>query len=138
MEIKSILSKVYWSSSVVIVFVMLSLCLVFKWPMILISLAMLASIVISSPATIALHFIVWLSHKRTLERGFLWMVLFASIPLLSLIAACLFADYVPGKVWFLLLLGILSGYVGILSNGISVAQFFNSNKDEREENNTID
>lgn len=138
MKIKSILTKVYWSSSMVIALVMLSLCLAFKWPVTLILLAMLASVVISSPATISLYFMIWLSQKRMLERSFLWMVLLASIPLLSLIFAFLFADYVPGKVWFLLLLGMLSGYVGILSNGISVAQFFNSNRDEREENNTID
>jgi hypothetical protein len=50
----------------------------------------------------------------------------------------LFAHYVPGKVWFLLPLGMLSGYVGIISHGISVAQLFNSDKNEREENITID
>jgi hypothetical protein len=138
MKTQIILSKVYRSSSLVIVPLILLVCLMFKWHVYMITIAMVGSIVISSPATIALHFMMWLSQKRTLERGFLWMVLFASIPLLSLIVACLFADYVPGKVWFLLLLGMLSGYIGILSNGISVAQFFNSNKDEREENNTID
>jgi hypothetical protein len=99
---------------------------------------MLASIAISSPATISLHFMTWLSRKINLERGYAWMILFASIPLLSLLAACLFAHYVPGKVWFLLPLGMLSGYVGILSHGISVAQLFNSDKNEREENITID
>lgn len=104
----------------------------------MIAIAMLASIVISSPATILLHLVTWLTQKRAMERSFVWMVLFASIPLLSLTAAWLFADYVPGKVWFLLLLGMLSGYGGILSHGISVAQIFNSNQNEREENNTID
>jgi F0F1-type ATP synthase assembly protein I len=104
----------------------------------MISVAMLASAVISSPAAICLHIMMWVSQKSNLEKGFVWMVLMASIPLLSLVIAWLFADYVPGKVWFLLLLGMLSGYVGILSHGLSVAQIFNSSQNEREENNTID
>lgn len=64
------------------------------------------------------------------------MLLMASIPPLALTAAWLFADFVPGKVGFVLLLGILSGYAGILYHGISVSQFFNSTQHGREENDT--
>ncbi|HWI90830.1 MAG TPA: hypothetical protein VNT20_06110 [Flavisolibacter sp.] len=135
---QTILKKVYKSSSMVIIPVMLLLCLICKWPVMMITAAMLASIAISSPATLLLHFMMWLSCKTNLQRGFAWMILFASIPVMSLVAACLFAAYVPGKVWFLLPLGILSGYVGILSHGFSIAQVFNSNENEREELNRID
>jgi hypothetical protein len=138
MNTQNILLKVYRSSSLVIVPVMLLVCLLFKWPVLTTIAVALASIVISSPATVSLHLMVWLCRKLKVEKAFAWMVLLASIPLLSLIAACLFADYVPGKVWSLLLLGMLSGYVGILSHGICVAQFFNSCQNEREENDTID
>jgi hypothetical protein len=131
METQTTLTKVYRSSSLVIMPLMLVICLVFKWHWLMIGLAMLASAAISSPATISLHLMMWLFRKRTVERSFVWILLFALIPLLSLITACFFVDYVPGKVWFLLLLGMLSGYVGILTHVISVAQFFNSKKDER-------
>ena len=104
----------------------------------MIMVAILASVAISSPATISLHFMVWLSHKLNLERGFAWMILFASIPLLSLIAACFFAHYVPGKVWFVLPLGMLGGYVGIFTQGLAISKLFNQDKNEREENYTID
>ena len=66
------------------------------------------------------------------------MMLLASIPLLSFIAAVLFADYVPSKVWFLVLFGMLSSYVAVLRHGISVTQLFNSTQNEREESYTMD
>lgn len=138
MKMQMILTKVYRSSSLVIVAVVLLLCLICKWPVFMIMVAMLASIAISSPATISLHLMMWLSHRVNLEKGFVWMMLFASIPLLSLITAFLFAHYVPGKVWFLLPLGMLGGYVGIFTQGFAIAKFFNSDKDEREEDYTID
>lgn len=138
MNINKTLSKVYSTSSIVIVPVMLLVCLLCKWSAPMTIVAMLASIVISSPATISLHVLAWLSEKGKFERSFAWMVLMTSIPLLSFVSAWLFADFVPGKVWSLLLLGIASGYVGILSHGISVAQLFNSNQNEGEENISID
>ena len=133
-----VLTKVYRSSSMIIVPVLLSLCIICKWPVLMIVAAMLASIAISSPATVLLHFMMWLSHKINLQKGFIWMMLFAFIPVMSLVAALLFAAYVPGKVWFLLPLGMLSGYVGILSHGFSIAQLFNSDENEREEYNSVD
>jgi hypothetical protein len=138
MDTKKTLSKVYRTSAIVIVSVMLLVCFICNWPLVMIGVVMLASLVISSPATISLHIMMWLSQKGNLEKGFAWMLLLASIPLLSFITAWLFADFVPGKVWFLLLLGMASGYAGILTYGISVSQFFNSNQNEREENITID
>ena len=138
MKTEMILMKVYKSSSMVIMPLMLLICLMFKWPLFMIVVTMIVSIVLSSPATILLHLMMRLAQKQTIERSFAWMALLASIPLLSFITAWLFADYVPGKVWFLVLAGMLSGYVGILSHGISVAQLFNSDKNEREGNLTID
>ena len=132
METQTTLTKVYRSSSLVIMPLILLICLIFKWHWLMIALAMLASIVISSPATISLHLLMWLFKKLNLERSFVWMLLFASIPILSLVVAYLFADFVPGKIWFLLLLGMLSGYVGVLTHAISVAQFFNSYQNEKE------
>ena len=133
-----ILVKIYKVSSMVIMPIIVSLCLVCKWPLTMIVNAVLASIVISSPATISLQVFAWLFKKMRVEKSFMWMLLLASIPLTSLIIAWLFADFVPGKIGFLLLLGMLSSYVGILAQGISVSQFFNSTEYERKENNTID
>ena len=138
MNIYKILSKVYGSSSMIIGPVVLLLCIACKWPLIMIVAAMFASICISSPAMISLHLMLWLFKARALETVFVWMIVLALIPLLSFIAAFLFADFVPGKIWFLLLLGVTSGYFGLLRHGISVSQFFNSTEYERKENNTID
>lgn len=61
------------------------------------------------------------------------MLLLALIPPLALISGWLMADFVPGETWVLLLLGIFSGYVGILTHSISVTQFLKSSEHEREE-----
>lgn len=131
MDPNTILTKVYKASAAVIVSAMLLICFIFHWPVLMIGITLLASLVLSSPATILLQVLIWLSQRRKLERSFIWMLLMALIPLFALIAAWLFADFVPGKIWFLLLLGIVSGYVGILTHGISVAQFFNSDSREK-------
>jgi len=102
----------------------------------MVAVALLASLVISSPAMISLNLFVWLFQKIKLERGFAWMLLLSSIPVLSLCVAWLSADFVPGKTWFILLLGILSGYVGLAANFISVSQFFKSTQYERENSDT--
>jgi hypothetical protein len=132
MKINNILSKVYRSSAAIIVSTIVLACFVCKWPLATTVVAVLASFVISSPSTISLHLLFLLTGKIRMKKGFVWMVLLASIPVSSFIAALLFADYVPGKVWILLLLGILSGYAGILMNGISVSEFFNPSENENE------
>lgn len=116
---------------------MLFACLVCKWPLEMIGVAVLASAIISSPGTIALQVLAWLFQKIDCEKSFAWMLLMAFIPPLAFITAWLFADFVPGKLWLVLLLSTGSGYVGILSHAISVTQFFNPTQYEREENNTI-
>jgi hypothetical protein len=132
MKIHTILSKVYRSSATIIISTIVLACLVCKWPLAMTIAAVLASIVISSPSTISLHLMFLLTQKIRIGKGFMWMVLLASIPVTSFITALLFADFVPGKVWFLLLLGMVSGYAGILINGISLSQSFNSSEYESE------
>lgn len=132
MKENRILTRVYSVSAAVIISVVLLVCLFYKWHFIMIGVALLASIVLSSPATVALHALLWLSRKVKFEGSFPWMLLMASIPLLSLLVAWLFADYVPGETGFLLCLGVVSGYVGILSHGISVAQFFKTGENDSE------
>jgi hypothetical protein len=132
MKIDNILSKVYRSSAAIIVSAIVLACLIFKWSLVTTVTAVLVSIVISSPPTISLHLLFLLAQKIRLERGLVWVVLLASIPVSSFIVAWLFADFVPGKVWFLLQLCMLSGYAGVLINGISVSQFFNSSDYEKE------
>ncbi len=125
-----ILSKVYSASSAVIVVVMLASCIICKWSPIMITITVLASLVISSPALFSLQILLWLSEKMQLQKGFAWTLLLAFVPPLALIISWLMADFVPGKTWLLLLLGVFSGYVGILTHGISVTQFFNSGEHE--------
>jgi hypothetical protein len=132
MNKQTILSKVYSASSAVIVLVMLASCILFKWSPLMTTLTVLASLVISSPALFSLQILLWLSQRIQLQKGFAWILLLAFIPPLALITGWLMADFVPGETWLLLLLGIFSGYVGILTHGISVTQFFNSGEHERE------
>jgi hypothetical protein len=133
----TILSKVYGSSSIVIMTTVLLACLVCRWPLWMIAIALLASMIIGSPSMLSLQLLVWLVRGRSFQKSFAWMLLLASVPPFAFIAAWLFADFVPGKVWLLLLMGMASGYVGILTNGISITQLFNSIQYEREENDTI-
>jgi O-antigen/teichoic acid export membrane protein len=130
MKKEKILTKVYGVCAAIIVSIILLACLVCKWPLWMVAVAVVASVVISSPATLSLQVLLWIVRLRRFEKGFVWMLLMASIPLLSFCVAWFFAEYVPGKVWFILLLGILSGYAGILSHGISVAQLFNTDDNE--------
>jgi hypothetical protein len=132
MKIHTILSKVYCSSAAIIVLTIVLACLVCKWPVAMTIAAVLASLVISSPSTVSIHLMFLLAQKIRIRKAFFWMVLFASIPVTSFITALLFAEFVPGKVWFLLLLGILSGYAGILINGITLSQSFNSSEYDSE------
>jgi len=132
MDLNKILSKIYKASSIVIGVIVLSTCILCKWPLITVVIALLASIVISSPALISLQILVWLFQRIKFGWAFLRMPLFSLIPLLSFIVALLFAGFVPGKIWFVLLIGILSGYTGLFKIGISISQFFNSSQNERE------
>ena len=132
MKTNQILTKVYRASAMVIASVLLLACIIYKWPVMMIAIAMLASIVLSAPAMLSLQLLLWITQKVKLERGFIWMVLMAFIPLLALLVARLFADYVPGKTGFVMLLVMASGYSAILSCGISIAQFFKPDGYEKE------
>ena len=132
MKTNQILTKVYRASAMVIASVLLLACIIYKWPLLMIAIAMLASIVLSAPAMLSLQLLLWITQKVKLERGFIWMVLMAFIPLLALLVAWLFADYVPGKTGFVMLLGMASGYAAILSYGIPIAQFFKPDGYEKE------
>ena len=132
MKENRILTRVYVVSAVVITSAVLLICLFCKWHFAMIGIALLASIVLSSPATIALQILLWLSHKIKFEGSFSWMLLLSSIPVLALLVAWLFADYVPGRTGALFFLGLVSGYVGILSHGISVTQIFNALQNEND------
>src|SRR5690242_95309 len=106
METNQILTRVYSASAIVIASVLLLACIVYKWPLWMIAIAMLSSIVLSAPAMVSLQLLLWISQNVKLEKSFIWMVLMAFIPLLALLVAWLFADYVPGKTGFLMVLGI--------------------------------
>lgn len=126
----TVLSKVYAASTMVIVSIVLLACLLCKWPVFMIMIAVLTSLVAGSPALFSLQILLWLSEKIRLQKAFAWMLLLAAIPPLALVVAWLVADYVPGKIWFLLLLGMAGGYIGMLRHAISVSQFFNPDQYE--------
>lgn len=122
----NILLNVYKISSLLIALIVLLTCSLFRWPLSMIILAVLAASVIGSPAVISLQIVIWLYQRIHFERIFMWMLLLSVIPLLSLIAAWLFADFVPGKIWFILLLGMFSSYLAISKHAVSVSKLFNA------------
>ena len=128
-----VLSRVYSASSTIIVAVMLLCCMVCKWSPLMTAITVVASLVIGSPPLFSLQILLWLSKKLHLQKSFAWILLLAFIPPFALITGWLMADFVPGRPWSLLLLGMFSGYVGILAHGISVSKFFNPNEDEGNE-----
>ena len=130
MEKNIVLPKIYSASTGMVAAVLLLACIVCNWPAVAVCITAMASLIIGLPAMLSLHILLCLSQKLKLEGSFVWTLLLASIPLLAFIVAWLFAGYVPGKTWFILLLGMSSAYAGILTNGISIAQLFNSTRYE--------
>jgi len=124
MKENRILVKVYTASSIIIVPIVLLTCFLCEWPLLMIIVALFASIIIVSPVLFSLQIVVLLFKRVQFRRSFMWMLLLSLIPLLSLLVAWMFADFVPGKIWFVLLVGMLGSYTGILKNGISVTQLF--------------
>jgi len=126
MEDYKILLKVYKISSLLIVCMVLLTCLLFEWPLSMIVLAVFAATVLASPALISLQIVIWLYHRINFEKTFTWMLLLSFIPLLSLVLASMFADFVPGKVWFILLLGMFGSYIALGKHAVSVSQLFDT------------
>jgi hypothetical protein len=119
-----ILVKVYTVSSLIILLSVLLNCLLFEWPLGTIALALFTSIVLASPALISLQIVIWLCQRINFENTFMWMLLLSIIPLLSLLTAWMFSDFVPGKIWFVLLLGMLSSYIALVKHAVIVSQLF--------------
>jgi hypothetical protein len=127
-----LLIRVYGSSGVIIVSIILAICLLYNWPIVALANAVLASVVISSPALVSLQVLLWLSQKADMEKSFAWMLLLAFIPPLALLVGWLLSGFVPGKTGFLLLLGSLSAYTAVFAHALSVSRFFNTTTNESE------
>jgi len=102
----------------------LSSCLLFQRPLLITVLTVFATSVISVPALISLQMVIWLQQWINFERTIIWMLLFPIIPLVSLIAAGLLVDFVPGKIGLIILLGMFSSYLGITKYAASVSKLF--------------
>ena len=126
METQQILGKVYRISSVIIATCLFLICWFFGWETEMIIMVLAYSLVISAPAVISLNAICWVLRRMHLSLAFAWMLLLAMIPLLVLVPAMLLVNALPGDTIFLVLLGMLSAYAGILGNGESIAQLFKS------------
>jgi hypothetical protein len=121
-----VLLHVYRASAVSTGCFVIVACLLLKWHPAAVITALVASLAISAPALVSVQAALWTMKRIRTTRAFLWMLLMASIPLFALVPACLLADAVPGKTWFLVVLGVGSGYIGMLAQGGSIAQLLNS------------
>jgi len=124
MKGNKILLKVNKASLSLIIITVLSSCLLFQRPLLITVLTVFATSVISVPALISLQMVIWLQQWINFERTIIWMLLFPIIPLVSLIAAGLLVDFVPGKIGLIILLGMFSSYLGITKYAASVSKLF--------------
>ena len=120
------MARVYQTSSIIILCVMLPLCLFFRWDHETTIAVLLLCLVVSAPAVISLNAICWLLKRVALSVAFAWVLLLAMIPLLVLMSAVLFVNTLPGDTGFLMVIGMGSAYAAIFGHGLSVAQLFKS------------
>jgi hypothetical protein len=124
MKINFVLAKIYWLASAVASASILVICLLFKWNTSMMLVSMIACLVISAPSVIAVNAMCWLLKRFQLAVSFLWVIILSSIPVLAMIPAFIFCDELPGDVIFLLGLGMISCYAGILRHGQHLTQLF--------------
>lgn len=130
--INKLLLRMYASSTAVITIIIMVACWLLKWPSTLTLMVFFACLVFSFPFVLALHFLFLLASRIRLSAIFFWMVLLAAIPVLVFIPAEFFEPLLPGRLSFLILLGMVSAYVAVVANGKILAHFFNSDEYEKE------
>lgn len=132
MKMNHILFKVYVSANGVVSLLLLFICILlgYEWKLCLSLLGM--ALLISTPPVLLLHLLIILLKKIRLSTGAAWMVLFGCVPITAFITATLLVDVLPGDTGALAALAILSSYFGILSQGFSIAELFNSFQYETE------
>lgn len=130
MEKHKVLAKIYWSTSIMVMMVIMIICQVFNWGSSMMLTALTACLVMSAPAVIMVNAIHWILKRIVVEVAFAWILLLSSIPLLVAIPAILLADELPGDVSFLIVMGIISSYAGLLGHGLSITKLFKSENNE--------
>jgi hypothetical protein len=130
MEKHKILARIYWSTSILVMMLVMISCLVFNWKSSMMLSALTACLVISAPAVIMVNAIHWILQRVVVETAFAWIILLSSIPLLVIVPAILFADELPGDVFFLVVLGLISSYAGLFGHGLSITKLFKPENNE--------
>ena len=128
MKKQVILSKVFWLSNALVISVVLLLCLLYGWDMDSMLYALLVSFTITAPAVLSLQVFFWLKKHVRFQTSVFWMVLLSSIPLLAIVPAYLLREPLPGDLLFLLVLGMIGSYTGIISHAEPIARLIG--KDE--------
>jgi hypothetical protein len=121
----AILFKVYSASVLTVGAILLSICVLLGYDLLLTLHVLSASIVISAPPVLALNTILWILAKVRLGSAASWMLVLASLPLMSLLPASLLVRALPGDQLVLMVICVLSGYAGIFSQAISITKLFN-------------
>lgn len=123
-----VLAKLYLSTNMTITIIVLATCLVFNWNINMMFAALNACFVMSIPAVILVSSIHWILKRIEVEISFAWILLLSFIPLFIVVPAILFVDQLPGDVFYLVVLGVVSSYTGLLGQGISITKLFKSDK----------
>jgi len=132
MKINTILLKVYGLAGGVLGSVLLFTCILLGYDWKLCLFILLLALVMSAPPVMLLHFVFTILRKIHLSKAAAWIVLLSAVPLLAFTAARFFVNLIPGDTMVLTALGILSGYFGILCQGLSISELFNSFQYETE------
>ena len=127
-----LLLRVYLTSLAVILALVGILCLFCRWPWAPMIRALIVATVIVLPCVLSVHALILVVGRIKMTRVFAWILLFSLMAVLSVIPAKYFSPMVPGKTLPVILMSILSGYTGILGNGLSIAQHLNPTVYENE------
>ena len=126
MKINTILLKVFGLAGGALGSVLLFICILLGYNWKLCFFILMLALLMSAPLVMLLHLVFGILKRVRLSGAAAWIILLAAVPVLAFIPAKLFVNWIPGDIAALTALGVVSGYFGILAQGISISELFNS------------
>jgi hypothetical protein len=122
----TIFLKIYLGAVLPVAAILVFICLMLGYDSHLILLEVRTSLLLAIPAIASVLISLLLTKMLQLNKIAGWMLLFTILPLVSILPGLQLSEAVPGDTILVTALSTASGYAGILSNGISISELFNS------------
>ncbi|HUQ66587.1 MAG TPA: hypothetical protein VM101_10545 [Flavitalea sp.] len=122
----SIFLKIYLGAALPVAGILFFICLMLGYDSHMILFELLTSLLLALPAIASVFFSLLLIRMLQLNKIAGWMLIFTILPIVSILPALQLSEAVPGDIILITSLSTASGYAGILSNGISISELFNS------------